>query len=79
MVKNQNSYTFRVLGYFHVDLQDLMVRAAKRLEMRRMIGLIIVTVLALSGCHGNLLLADMHPELNRQFRLGIDTPGEYPY
>jgi hypothetical protein len=24
-------------------------------------------------------LTDTHPELNRHFRLGIDTPGEYPY
>ncbi len=41
--------------------------------------LIIVFVLALTGCHGSLFLADTHPELNRVFRLGIDTPGEYPY
>ncbi len=47
--------------------------------MRRIIGLIIVLVLALTGCKGGLLLVDRHPELNRTFRLGIDTPGEYPY
>ena len=25
------------------------------------------------------ILVDTHPELNRHFRLGIDTPGEFPY
>jgi hypothetical protein len=44
-----------------------------------MIGLIIVSVLVVSGCHGAVFLTDTHPELNRHFRLGIDTPGEYPY
>ena len=47
--------------------------------MLRIVGLTIVTVLVLSGCHGSMFLVDTHPELNRQFRLGIDTPGEYPY
>ncbi len=47
--------------------------------MRRIVGLIIVLVLALTGCQEGLLLVDTHPELNRTFRLGIDTPGEYPY
>jgi hypothetical protein len=47
--------------------------------MRRIMGLIIVLVLSLTGCEGGLLLVDTHPELNRTFRLGIDTPGEYPY
>ena len=47
--------------------------------MWRTLGLIIVFVFALSGCHGSLFLVDTHPELNRHFRLGIDTPGEYPY
>ncbi len=41
--------------------------------------LIVVFVLALTGWHGSLFLTDTHPELNRHFRLGIDTPGEYPY
>ena len=47
--------------------------------MWKMVGLIIVTVLVLSGCHGSMFLVDTRPDLNRQFRLGIDTPGEYPY
>ena len=41
--------------------------------------LIILFVLALTGCQGSLFLVDTHPELNRHFRLGIDNPGEYPY
>jgi len=49
------------------------------LEMCRMVGLIIIFALVLSGCHGSLLLVDTHPELNRHFRLGIDHPGEWPY
>ncbi len=47
--------------------------------MRRIMGLIIVLVLALTGCKEGLLLVDTRPELNRTFRLGVDTPGEYPY
>jgi hypothetical protein len=38
--------------------------------------LIIVLLLAV-GCA--VLPKDPHPELNRIFRVGIDTPGEYPY
>ncbi len=47
--------------------------------MRRIMGLIIVLILALTGCKGGLFLVDTYPELNRTFRLGIDTPGEHPY
>jgi hypothetical protein len=47
--------------------------------MWRMVGLIIASVLVLSACNGSVFLVDTHPELNRNFRLGIDTPGEYPY
>jgi hypothetical protein len=47
--------------------------------MLRIVGLIIITTLVLSACHGSMFLVDTHPELNRHFRLGIDTPGEYPY
>ncbi len=47
--------------------------------MHRMMGLIIITLLVLSGCNGALRLVDTRPDLNRQFRPGIDTPGEYPY
>jgi len=47
--------------------------------MQRMLGLITVFVLLLTGCYGSLFLVDTHPELNRHFRLGIDTPGEFPY
>jgi len=59
--------------------QDLAVKVAKEVKVRRMVGLIIVTVVALSACQGSRFLVDTHPELNRHFRLGIDTPGEYPY
>jgi hypothetical protein len=41
--------------------------------------LTILFVLASTGCQGKLFLVDTHPELNRLFRPGIDTPGEYPY
>jgi hypothetical protein len=47
--------------------------------MGRMVALIIVAIFVLSACHGSVFLVDTHPELNRNFRLGIDTPGEYPY
>jgi hypothetical protein len=47
--------------------------------MWRTLGLIIVFVLVSTGCQGTQFLVDTHPELNRHFRLGIDTPGEYPY
>ncbi len=47
--------------------------------MWRVMGLSIAIVLVLSGCHGTMFLVDTRPDLNRQFRLGIDTPGEYPY
>jgi hypothetical protein len=47
--------------------------------MWTIMALITVFVLALTGCHASLFLVDTHPELNRHFRLGIDTPGEYPY
>ncbi len=47
--------------------------------MLRMLGLITFFVFALTGCNWSLFLVDTHPELNRHFRLGIDTPGEYPY
>jgi hypothetical protein len=47
--------------------------------MRRTVLLAIVVVLALSACQGKVFLVDAHPELNRDFRLGIDTPGGYPY
>lgn len=47
--------------------------------MWRMVGLIIVSVLLVSACYGSTFLVDTQPELNRHLRLGIDTPGEYPY
>ena len=48
--------------------------------MKKIVCLIIV--LFLTGCGGtmhSLPFKDTHPELNRPFRLGIDTPGDYPY
>ena len=47
--------------------------------MWRIVTLIALFVLASTGCQGSSFLVDTHPELNRHFRLGIDTPGEYPY
>lgn len=47
--------------------------------MMRILTLIALFVLASTGCQGSLFLVDAHPELNRRFRPGIDTPGEYPY
>jgi hypothetical protein len=42
--------------------------------MKKIICLLIV--LLLEGC---VTLRDTRPDLNRNFRLGQDTPGEYPY
>ena len=47
--------------------------------MKKMMCLIIVSVLVLSGCTTVVAFKDSHPELNRQFRLGQDKPGEWPY
>ncbi len=47
--------------------------------MWRLMGLMVISGLVLSACHGSVFLVDTHPELNRHFRLGINSPGEYPY
>jgi hypothetical protein len=44
-------------------------------SMKRCIVLIVLLLMA--GCA--MTLKDPHPEMNRTFRVGIDTPGEYPY
>jgi hypothetical protein len=36
----------------------------------------LLIVLLLEGC---VTLRDTRPDLNRDFRLGQDKPGEYPY
>jgi len=39
--------------------------------------ILTIVLLFIVGCAA--LPKDPHPELNRIFRVGIDTPGEYPY
>ena len=46
--------------------------------MKKIIWLTII-ILVLSGCQTGVALKDTHPELNREFRLGQDVPGDYPY
>jgi hypothetical protein len=62
---------------FREESNGIFFEEAKK--MSRMVGLIIVTVLVLSACHGSVFLVDTRPDLNRHFRLGIDQPGEWPY
>jgi len=46
--------------------------------MKKIIWLTIM-ILVLSGCKTGVALKDTDPELNREFRLGQDAPGDYPY
>jgi hypothetical protein len=48
-------------------------------EEERPMKTIILVFLAFILCGCAAIPKDPHPELNRVFRPGIDTPGEYPY